>query len=196
MKQIAVLGSGKGTNFSAIIEYIRSNHLNVEIFAISDVHNSGFIRRAQELNVPFKIIDRALGREKQDNLLLNTLKELNPDLIVLAGYMRILPSKIVRAFENKIINIHPALLPAFRGIHAIKDALSYGVKWTGVTIHYVDEGVDTGPIIAQIPVPIFAKDTFETLSARIHKAEHQMYPLVIEKLLGGEDFEGAFECQQ
>ncbi len=194
MKRVAILGSGEGTNFSAIIEHIRSNHLNVEIFAISDVRNSGFLKRAQKSNIPFKLIDRALGREKQEDLLLNTLKQMHPDLIALAGYMRILPPKIVRAFENKIINIHPALLPAFRGAHAIKDALSYGVKWTGVTVHYVDEGVDTGPIIAQVPVPIFAKDTFETLSTRIHKVEHQVYPIVIEKLLGGEDFEGAFEC--
>ncbi len=195
MKRIAVLGSGEGTNFSAITEYIRSKQLEIEVIAVSDMPNCGFVKRAQRLDVQVKVIARSLGRKKQEMLLLNFLKHLNPNLIVLAGYMRILPVEIVKAFENRIVNIHPALLPSFKGAHAVEDALKYGVKWTGVTIHYVDEGVDTGPIIAQVPVRVFSKDTPDTLTARIHEAEHRIYPVVIEKLLGGENFEGAFECE-
>ncbi len=196
MKRIAVLGSGEGTNFSAIIEYAYSKKWNVDFFAISDVPSSGFIKRAKEAGVSYKTIDGSLGKKQLNEEIFNVLKKLNPDLVVLAGYMRILPPKIVREFENKMINIHPALLPSFKGAHAIQDALYYGVKWTGITVHVVSEEVDSGPILAQAVVPILNGDTIDTLADRIHEVEHKIYPFVIEKLLGGENFEGAFKCQQ
>ncbi len=195
MKRIAVLGSGEGTNFSAIIEYAYSKKWNVDFFAISDVPTSGFIKRAKKAGISYKTIDGSLGKKQLNEGIFNTLKELNPNLVVLSGYMRILPPKIVKEFENKIINIHPALLPSFKGAHAIQDAIGYGVKWTGVTVHVVSEEVDGGPILAQTVVPILGNDTIETLTERIHEVEHKIYPFVIEKLLGGEDFEGAFKCQ-
>lgn len=195
MKRIAVLGSGEGTNFSAIIEYAYSKKWNVDFFVISDVPSSGFIKRAKKAGISYKTIDGSLGKKQLNEGIFNTLKELNPNLVVLSGYMRILPPKIVKEFENKIINIHPALLPSFKGAHAIQDAIGYGVKWTGVTVHVVSEEVDGGPILAQAVVPILGNDTIETLTERIHEVEHKIYPFVIEKLLGGESFEGAFKCQ-
>ena len=196
MRRIVVLGSGEGTNFSAIVEYAHLKKWNVDFFAISDVPTSGFIQRAKKSGIAYKAIDGSVGKKHLNEEIFNALKKLNPYLVVLAGYMRILPPKIVKEFENKIINIHPALLPSFKGAHAIEEAMNCGVKWTGVTVHYVDEGVDTGPIIAQAPVPIFNNDTIETLEARIHETEHAIYPIVIERILGGEVIEGAFECQQ
>jgi len=196
VKRVVILGSGNGTNLSAIFNYVKEANLDIEIFAISDVENSGFLKRAKNHGIFYELIDRKLGREKQENMLFCKLKELSPDLIALAGYMRILPANIVDAFRWKIINLHPSLLPTFRGSHAIKDAFLSGVKWTGVTVHYVDEGLDTGQIIAQIPVPILNGDSLDTLESRIHEAEHFMYPRVIVKILGGEKFESAFECQR
>ncbi|MDI6868789.1 MAG: phosphoribosylglycinamide formyltransferase [Coprothermobacterota bacterium] len=196
MKRVVVLGSGEGTNFSAIVEHFRKKKLAIEIYVISDVEGSGILKRAKNYGIPGELISRSLKKEEREALLFERLTELNPDLIVLAGYMLILPPFIVKAFFQRIINIHPALLPAFKGAHAIEDALRYGVKWTGVTIHYVDEGVDTGPIIAQIPVPVYEHDTLETLTQRIHEAEHFIYPLVIEKILGGEKVEGTFKYKQ
>ncbi len=196
MKRIAVLGSGEGTNLSAIVGHVRIKNLAAGIFAISDVENSGFLRRAKSYGIPNELIDRKLGRQRQESLLLKRLKELSPDLVVLAGYMRILPPAVVEAFRGKMINLHPALLPAFKGAHAIEDALSAGVRWTGVTVHFVDVEVDSGRIIAQMPVPVLEGDTADTLRERIHRAEHAMYPEVVEKIIGGEGFEGAFECQR
>jgi len=196
MKRIVVLGSGEGTNFTAIVEHLRAKKLEVEIYVISDVEGSGILKRAKTHGIPGKLIDRRLKKEERNLLLFKRLIELAPDLIALAGYMCILPPLIVKAFFKKIINIHPALLPALKGAHAIEDALRYGVKWTGVTVHYVDEGVDTGPIIAQIPVPVYENDTLETLTLRIHEAEHFIYPLVIEKILRGEKIEGTFKHKQ
>lgn len=196
MKVVVILGSGEGTNFSAIVNRARSKKWDVKLFAISNVPGSNFVRRAKEAGIDCKPIDGSLGKKYLNEVLLNTLKDLNPTLVVLAGYMKVLPSKIVREFENKIINIHPSLLPSFKGAHAVKDSMNYGVKWTGVTIHIVNEELDAGPILAQAVVPILNDDTIEILTERIHRVEHEMYPFVIEKILGGERFEGAFECQQ
>lgn len=196
MKRVVILGSGEGTNLSAIVDYTKSKGLDLEIFAISDVENSGFLRRAKKHEIQHDLIDRKLGRQRQENLLFEKLKALSPDIVVLAGYMRILPPKIVITFLGKIINLHPSLLPTFKGMHAVEDALLAGVKWTGITVHFVDEGIDTGKIIAQMPVPILNEDSIETLKERIHKAEHVVYPAIIEKIIGGEKFEGAFECQR
>ncbi len=195
MKLVVILGSGEGTNFSAIVEYAHLKKWNVEFFAISDVMSSGFIQRAKKAKIAYKAIDGSLGKKYLNEEILDILKKLDPALVVLAGYMRILPPRIVREFKNKIINIHPALLPSFKGRHAIKDAVNYGVKWTGVTVHIVDEEIDSGPILAQAAVPILNNDTIETLTKRIHSVEHKIYPFVIEKLLRGENFEGAFKYE-
>ncbi len=191
MKRVAVLGSGEGTNFSALVKHARSKRLEIEFMAISNVENCGFIKRARNAGVKWKV----LNKEKLNDDLLNTLLDFSPQLILLAGYMKILPPRIVNAFEGKILNIHPSLLPAFKGAHAVRDALKYGVKWTGVTVHVVTEELDAGPILAQGVVPILTGDSEESLLSRVHEVEHKLYPFVMEKMLRGENFEGAFECQ-
>ncbi len=190
MKKVAVLGSGKGTNFLAILKRASRKAWDAEFLAISDKKDSAFIEKAKSEGVKFEV----LPTEKRDEKLLEILKSFSPDLIVLAGYMKILPSAIVKTFEGKIVNLHPSLLPAFKGAHAIRDAFEYGVKWTGVTVHFVNEELDAGPIIAQVPVELRQNDTLESLQERIHDAEHELYPRVVEKILfGGEKFESAFE---
>jgi phosphoribosylglycinamide formyltransferase-1 len=189
MKRIVVMGSGNGSNFQAIAKYIRDNGLPIEIAAmITDNPKAFFIERAKSLGIPARVLDyKAIGdKELYNKMLLELLKELKPDLIVLAGYMRILPPDIVNAFSGRIVNIHPALLPSFPGLHAIEQAWSYGVKVTGVTVHFVDEGVDTGPIIDQVPVRIEEGDTLESLEKKIHEAEHELYPRVIARILLGD----------
>ncbi|MEO0141143.1 MAG: phosphoribosylglycinamide formyltransferase [candidate division WOR-3 bacterium] len=189
MKRIVVMGSGNGSNFQAIAEYIRDKGLPIEISAmITDNPKAFIIERAKNLGIQAKVLDyKSIGDKALYNrMLLDLLLELTPDLVVLAGYMRILPPEIVKAFRGKIINIHPALLPSFPGLHAIEQAWSHGVKVTGVTVHYVDEGVDTGPIIDQVPVRIEPGDTLESLEAKIHEAEHELYPKVIQRILLGD----------
>jgi len=188
MKKIVVMGSGNGSNFQAIAEYIRNNGLPIEIVAmITDNPKAFIIERAKNLGIPARVLDyKAIGdKDLYNKMLLDLLNELGPDLVVLAGYMRILPPEIVKAFERRIVNIHPSLLPSFPGLHGIEQAWSYGVKVTGVTVHFVDEGVDTGPIIDQVPVRIEEGDTLETLEKKIHEAEHELYPRVIARILLG-----------
>ncbi len=188
MKKIVVMGSGNGSNFQAIAEYIRDKKLPIEIAAmVTDNPRAFIIERAKNLGIPTKVLDyKAIGdKELYNRMLLELLQELSPDLVVLAGYMRILPPEIVRAFDRRIVNIHPALLPSFPGLRGIEQAWTYGVKVTGVTVHFVDEGVDTGPIIDQVPVRIEENDTIETLEAKIHEAEHELYPKVIARILLG-----------
>ena len=180
MKKVAVLGSGKGTNFLAILKRAREKNWNVDFLAISDKADSGFIENAQRECVNFKVLPQKKDFNEE---LLEILKDFSPDLIVLAGYMRILPSFVVNAFKGKIINLHPSLLPSFKGAHAIRDAYEYGVKWTGITIHFVTEELDAGPIIAQFPVIVREEDTLESLEKRIHDVEHKFYPQVIEEVL-------------
>ncbi len=189
MKRIVVMGSGNGSNFQAIAEYIRDKNLPIEIVAmVTDNPKAFIIERAKNLGIPARVLDyKAIGdRDLYNKMLLELLQELSPDLVVLAGYMRIVPPEIVNAFRGKMINIHPALLPSFPGLHGIEQAWSYGVKVTGVTVHFVDEGVDTGPIIDQVPVRIEEGDTLESLEARIHEAEHELYPKVIARILLGD----------
>ena len=188
MKTIVVMGSGNGSNFQAIAEYIRDKKLPIEIAAmVTDNPKAFIIERAKNLGVPARVLDyKAIGdRELYNRMLLELLSEIAPDLVVLAGYMRIVPPEIVKAFSGKMINIHPALLPSFPGLKAIEQAWSHGVRVTGVTVHFVDEGVDTGPIIDQVPVRIEEGDTLESLEARIHEAEHELYPRVIARILLG-----------
>ena len=184
--KLIVLASGNGSNFEAIVRHIRDENLPLKVtYLLTDNPKAYALKRAERLGIPSKILDYKSfdNRDEYNRALLKFLKSLDFDLIVLAGYMRILPPFIVREFWRKIINIHPSLLPAFPGLHAIEKAYKYGVKVTGVTVHYVDEGVDTGPIIMQECVKIEDDDTLETLEEKIHKVEHEIYIKAIKKIL-------------
>lgn len=181
MKRLVVLASGRGSNFKAILDHVEAGDINGEIVAvISDNHDAKALETARDHE-----IEAIYGNAKSDeytNWLIGTVKTYAPDYILLAGYMRIVPPEFVAAFEGKIINIHPALLPSFKGLHGQRQALEYGVKIAGCTVHYVDEGMDTGKIIAQRAVEVKDDDTEETLSARILEQEHQLYPAVVKML--------------
>ena len=181
MKRLVVLASGRGSNFKSILDHIEAGEINGEIVAvISDNHNAKALDIAREHE-----IEAIFGNAKSDeytNWLIGTVKSYAPDYIIIAGYMRIVPPEFVAAFEGRIINIHPALLPSFKGLHGQRQALEYGVKIAGCTVHYVDEGMDTGKIIAQRAVEVKDDDTEETLSARILEQEHQVYPEVVKML--------------
>lgn len=191
MKRVIVFGSGFGSNFEAIIRGINEEGLPINIlYVFSDNPEAYILERAKKHGIEAKVIDyNSIGNRREFNdRVLDMLIESEPfDLLVLAGYMRILPPSIVRRYYGKIINIHPSLLPAFRGLHAVERAFEAGVKVTGVTVHFVDEGVDTGPIIEQIPVRIEEGETLDSLFEKIHRVEHSLYLKVIKKLLGLED---------
>ncbi|GBD39235.1 Phosphoribosylglycinamide formyltransferase [bacterium HR37] len=183
--RVAVFVSGSGTNLQAIID---ANIPNVEIVVVvSNNPNAYAIERAKRHNIPVEVIDHRnySSREEFEREIIKKLEPYRVDLIVLAGFMRILSPFFVRAYKNRIMNIHPALLPAFPGVNAVRQALSYGVKYTGCTVHFVDEGVDTGPIILQSVVPVYDDDTEEKLLERIHKEEHRIYPEAIRLFAEG-----------
>lgn len=181
MKRLVVLASGRGSNFKAILEEIQKGNINGEIVAvISDNHNAKALDIARENEIE-AVFGNAKSEEYTD-WLIGTVKTYAPDYIILAGYMRIVPPAFVEAFRGKIINIHPALLPSFKGLHGQRQALEYGVKIAGCTVHYVDEGMDTGKIIAQRAVEVKEDDTEDSLSARILEQEHQVYPAVVKML--------------
>jgi len=185
-KNIVVLASGNGSNFQAIIDAVDRDEINAVISAlISNNPDAYALKRASLHGIRTVLIKPAdyETRDDYNNTLLKVLIEIDPHLIILAGYMLMLGKQIVHRFNGRIINIHPALLPSFKGAHGIKDAYEYGVKVTGVTVHYVDEEMDTGKIIAQEAVRIFNEDTLETLEERIHKVEHRLYPETIAELL-------------
>ncbi|MGM0641445.1 MAG: phosphoribosylglycinamide formyltransferase [Thermotogota bacterium] len=179
MKKIIIMASGNGSNFENIVKKLGKK---VEIKLFTEKKNAYVIQRAKKLQVKTHIIDfKSNSRDEFNYNLYNFLKNETPDLIVLAGYMKILPPQVVGSF--KIINIHPSLLPAFPGINSIKKAFDYGVKVTGVTVHWVDEGLDTGKIIKQKCLKIDKNDSLETLENRIHTIEHEIYPNVLKELL-------------
>ena len=179
MTKIAILISGRGSNMEAIVSAINNGKLDAEVcFVGSDNENALGLRTA--LNLGLKTI--TYSYKDADNILLWAINEYNVEWLVLAGYMRILSKNFVKNMEGRIVNIHPSLLPSFKGAHAIDDALLYGVKVTGVTIHFVDEFVDHGRILAQRAVEIKEDDTLETLSERIHRLEHSLYPETLSKL--------------
>lgn len=185
---IAVCCSGEGTNLQAIIEAIRRGRLRTRIgVVVSDHPGAGAIRRALKAGIPTVVIDpRAYPtRETFDRALGRIIEKSKARLIVLAGFMRVLSPWLVRRYRNRILNIHPALLPAFPGCHGVKDALQHGVKVTGVTVHFVDEKVDHGPIILQEAVPIRNGDSEMSLLARLHRVEHRLYPRAIQRVLQG-----------
>ena len=181
MKRLVVLASGRGSNFKAILDHVEAGDINGEIVAvISDNHDAKALETARDHEI--EAIYGNAKSEEYTNWLIGTVKSYAPDYVLLAGYMRIVPPEFVSAFEGKIINIHPALLPSFKGLHGQRQALEYGVKIAGCTVHYVDEGMDTGKIIAQRAVEVKDDDTEETLSARILEQEHQLYPAVVKML--------------
>jgi len=184
--RVAVFASGSGTNLQAIID---AQIQTIEIAVVfSNKSDAYALERAKTHNIPVEAIDHKgyESREDYDSEVIKVLEPYKLDLIILAGYMRILSPVFVRAYKGKIVNIHPALLPSFPGINSARQALEYGVKYTGVTVHFVDEGVDTGPIILQSVVEIEDSDTEETLLEKIHKVEHQIYPKALELVSSGQ----------
>ena len=186
MKSLAlgILGSGKGTNCRAILERIRSGVLPAEArVVISDVLDAPILDIAREFSIPNAYLPPGRFRtrlEPQAEMeLVRMLRDAGAELVILAGFMRVLKSPMLEAFPRRILNIHPALLPKFPGLEAWNQALAAGEKVTGCTVHYVDEGIDHGDIIAQREVPILPNDTPETLHARIQIAEHELYPAAI-----------------
>lgn len=179
---IGVISSGRGENLRYILKAARSGYLPAEVrIVLADQKDAGALKIAREAGVQALFVDPAgLSREEYDRALLEHLVGAGVDLVVLTGYMRILSPLFVQRFKNRILNIHPALLPSFRGMNAFQQALDYGVRWTGTTIHLVDEEVDHGPIIYQVPVPVRETDTYESLKARVQMAEHRAYPKAIK----------------
>ncbi len=177
--RLAVFVSGSGSNLQAIID---AEIPMVEIALVFSNNPDAYaIERIKKYGIPSLVIDHRgySSREDYEKEILRSIDPLDIDLIALAGFMRILSPYFVSRFKNRIMNLHPALLPAFAGINSVKQALEYGVKYTGCTVHFVDEGVDTGPIILQSVVPIFEDDTEDSLLERIHEEEHRIYPEAI-----------------
>ena len=177
MKNIGILLSGRGSNFEAIARNVAAGKIPAKIaLVISNREQAPGLERARQMGLKTLFIpSKGKEREAYDGEVVSALKEAEVDLVCLAGFMRILSPVFVRAFPGRILNIHPALLPAFPGLDAQKQALDYGVKFTGCTVHIVDEGMDTGPIVLQAVVPVLDDDNVETLSARILKEEHRIY---------------------
>lgn len=182
-KRIAVFASGFGSNLQALIDYNNKHGLNGDIVLVFSNNKDAFaLVRAKKNNIKAVFMDptRYSSREKYDSKIIEMLEEEKIDLVVLAGYMLLLSQEFVHRFKNKILNIHPALLPSFKGTHGIKDAYRYGVKVTGVTVHFVDECLDSGPIILQEAFPIDPDDSVEELEEKIHKVEHKIYPEAVK----------------
>jgi phosphoribosylglycinamide formyltransferase 1 len=189
--RIGVLGSGKGSNFIAIAEACATGRIEAETTVVlSDVEPAGILTHARSRNIPARFISpgkfRAKLDEEAEQAFVEALRSARVDLIVLAGFMRVLKGDFLRVFEGRIVNIHPSLLPSFPGLEAWKQALDHGVKFTGCTVHFVDAGVDSGAIIGQQPVPVLDGDTPETLHQRIHAAEHELYPKCVAAIARGE----------
>ncbi len=201
--RLGILISGRGSNMVALAEAVHEGRIpNAEIsVVVSDQANAAGLAKAKERGIETLVIERRRRtRAEHDREIAEALRARNIDLICLAGYMRILSSEFIDAYRGRILNIHPSLLPAFPGLDAQKQALEHGVKWTGCTVHFVDETLDSGPIILQRVVPVDEGDTVESLSARILIEEHQLYPeavaLVLENILGlsaGQPMTEAFE---
>jgi len=185
---IAVFASGRGSNFAAVIRAVKKGKIKANLaLLVCDNPKAGAINRAKRAGVKVALIKRGdfSSKEEFEGRITQCLKENGIELIVLAGFMRILSPRFVSEYKNKILNIHPALLPSFKGAHAIKDAFDYGAKITGVTVHFVDEEMDHGPIILQKEVEIKESDTEESLEKKIHKIEHRLYPEAIRLYVAG-----------
>jgi phosphoribosylglycinamide formyltransferase 1 len=186
MRRIAVFASGSGSNFQAIADAIEAGTLEADIqLLVCDKPGAKVVDRARKLNIPvFTFMPKTFGAKADfEKEIVNELNAYNVEFIVLAGYMRLIGEVLLQSYEGRIVNIHPSYLPAFPGKDAVGQALEANVGETGVTVHYVDSGMDTGPIIEQVKIPVLPGDTRETLQERIQKAEHQLYPAIINKLL-------------
>jgi phosphoribosylglycinamide formyltransferase-1 len=187
-KRIGVLLSGRGSNFEALASSVASGRIpNAEIaIALSNREDARGIEKARALGIDARVISsKGLEREAYDKLVIAALQEKRVDLVCLAGYMRLLSPQFVAAFHNRILNIHPSLLPAFPGLEAQRQALEHGVKFSGCTVHFVDENLDAGPIVLQACVPVEDSDTPETLSERILREEHRIYAEAVRIVLKG-----------
>jgi phosphoribosylglycinamide formyltransferase-1 len=191
MLNIAVFGSGSGSNYQAIAEAIENGELDARIACVlADAEDAFILERAKKLGHPAFYLDCAPFKSKLDGdaerRAIEIIKEHGGNLIALAGFMRIVKPGLLRAFAGRIVNIHPSLLPNFPGLHAGRQALDAGATETGCTVHFVDEGIDTGPIIIQKKVPVFPQDSEETLMNRIHEQEHIAYPEALRRIAAGE----------
>jgi len=187
-KRIGVLLSGRGSNFEALAESVAAGRIpNAEIaIALSNREDAQGIERARAFGIEARVISsKGLEREAYDKLVIAALQEKRVDLVCLAGYMRLLSPQFVAAFRNRILNIHPSLLPAFPGLEAQRQALEHGAKFSGCTVHFVDENLDAGPIVLQACVPIEDNDTPETLAERILREEHRIYAEAVRIVLEG-----------
>ncbi|MCZ2074479.1 MAG: phosphoribosylglycinamide formyltransferase [Bryobacteraceae bacterium] len=187
MKRLGILLSGRGSNFEAIADSVEAGKIDASIgLVISNRAEARGLERARERGLKALCIpSRGLDREVYDRLLIEELRRENIDLVCLAGYMRLLSAAFIREYPLRILNIHPSLLPAFPGLDAQHQAVDYGVKISGCTVHFVDEHLDAGPIILQAAVPVLDSDTAGTLSERILKEEHRIYPEAIQIVLSG-----------
>ena len=185
--RIGILGSGQGSNFVALADAVAAGKIPAQIaIVLSDVESAGILTHARNRQIPSQFIAPGQFRTKLDEAaeraFVAALQTARVDLIVLAGFMRVLKGDFLRAFEGRIVNIHPSLLPCFPGLQSWKQALDHGVKVAGCTVHFVDAGVDSGAIIGQSAVPVLDNDTADTLHQRIHTAEHELYPKCVAAL--------------
>ena len=188
--KIGVLGSGSGSNMQSIVDEIEAGRLDAEVrVVLADVPDAKILDRAKRHGIPCQYLDCAPWKTKlegpAEDRCIEILRGAGVDTVVLAGFMRIVKPKLLAAFPNRVLNIHPALLPAFPGVHSWTQALDYGCKVAGVTVHFVDGGTDTGPIIVQKCVPVLEDDTPETLHARIQVEEHKAFPEALALLAAG-----------
>ena len=188
---MGVLGSGKGSNFVTIADACAAGKIPAEVaIVLSDVETAGILTHASERNIPAQFIPpgkfRTKLEEEAEHAFVEALRGAKVDLIVLAGFMRVLKGEFLRAFEGRIVNVHPSLLPSFPGLEAWKQALDHGVKVTGCMVHFVDAGVDAGPIIGQQTISVLENDAAESLHQRIHAAEHELYPKCVAAIARGE----------
>jgi phosphoribosylglycinamide formyltransferase-1 len=187
VKKVGVLVSGRGSNLQALVDAARRGELGGEVaVVVSNVEDAPGLDRARQAGIPAVFRDhRGMKREAFDAEVVEVLRAHGVDLVCLAGFMRLLSPVFVRAFPGRILNIHPALLPAFPGLDAQRQAFEHGVKVSGATVHLVDEGLDSGPIVAQEAVPVLSSDTPEALAARLLETEHRLYPRAVRLLLEG-----------
>ena len=188
MTRLGILISGRGSNMLALVEAVRSGRITETEIAvvISDKPNAAGLTRAGELGLQTQVVERhGRTREDHDRETVDVLRSHQVDFVCLAGYMRVLSAYFLEEFRHRILNIHPSLLPAFPGLNAQLQAIEHGVKFTGCTVHFVDETLDGGPIIAQRSIPVYEDDTEESLSARILEQEHQLYPEAVAFVVSG-----------
>lgn len=188
--RLAILGSGSGSNMQSILDAIRAGTLDAEVVCVlADVEGAFILERARRAGIPARFLSAAPFKTKlegpAEDAYIRAIREAGADTVVLAGFMRIVKPGLLAAFPGRVLNIHPALLPAFPGLHSWKQALDYGAKVAGCTVHFVDAGTDSGPIIVQRAVPILEGDTPDTLHARIQEQEHLAYPEALRLLAAG-----------